>query len=103
MATLDELQKQKPLIDRVLDFLSKNLRLLCILLGISCVLLGGFMWRGLKLQEWMFCLALLFFYNKSLFGMVGKTRERYSGIYKYLSWDYDVWLNSDFCSPLCRR
>lgn len=61
MATLDELQKQKPLIDRVLDFLSKNLRLLCILLGISCVLLGGFMWRGLKLQEWMFCLALLFF------------------------------------------
>lgn len=66
MATLDELQKQKPLIDRVLDFLSKNLRLLCILLGISCVLLGGFMWRGLKLQkgigvEWMFCLVLLFF------------------------------------------
>lgn len=61
MATLEELEKQKPVIDKVSEFISKRSRLIMITFGLISIFEGIIVWNGFNLQECIFCIAIIFF------------------------------------------
>ncbi|MCQ2116976.1 MAG: hypothetical protein MJY76_02415 [Bacteroidales bacterium] len=61
MATLEELQNHKPVIDTISDFFKKQATSIFIIIGVVCCVLGAFVLNGINFQKCIFFLTLLFF------------------------------------------